>query len=338
MMVFLVLIAAILIIAIAFIKLQIFPAGTSTPRSDWKEIARAVRVGTLVGVGFGLCGFILAKTPATAGMGLVMFFLVPFAAGLAVALVSTLPELAIAATLLATITSLVILIATAKEGLLCAFLAFPLLLAAMLIGALFGSLFRRFFLERSHRRTGTTGLMLGVLPLLILGAHRLECSFLDVARRETVVSTVRVPGELEQAWISIQSIDSIDARKPWLMHFGLPVPRRCTMLGSGIGAKRTCYFETGYIEETVTEWAPPRRMGLRIDRTNMPGRHWLGFETARYELRREGGQTILTRTTVITSHLYPVFYWRPLERLGVESEHEYILRDLVARMTPRAGK
>jgi len=283
-MVFVVLIAAVLIIAIVFIKSQVFASGTSAPRWDWKEIARAVGVGTLVGVAFGLCGFILAETPATPGMGLAMFFLVPLAAGFAVALVSTQPELAIAAALLATIASLVILIAFGKEGVLCALLAFPLLLAALIIGALFGFLFRRFFLEKSHRRTGTTGLMLGVLPLLIWGAHRLERPFLDVARRETVVSTIHVSGEREQAWISIQSINSIDARKPWLMYFGLPVPRRCTMLGSGIGAKRTCYFETGYIEETVTEWAPLRRMGLRVDRTNMPGRHWLGFEAASYEL------------------------------------------------------
>jgi hypothetical protein len=337
-MVLVVLTAAILIIAIAFIKGQFIPAETGASRRDWKKIAKAVGVGTLVGVGFGLGGFILAETPATPGMGMVMFFLVPFGAGLAVGLVSTQPELAIATAVLATIASLVILIALGKEGVLCALLALPLLLVALLIGALLGFLIRRFVLEKSHRRTGSTGLMLGVLPLLIWGAHRLERSSLDVARREVIVSTAYVPVELEQAWMNIQSIDRIDAPKPWLMYFGLPVPTRCILLGSGMGAKRTCYFETGYIEEIVTEWAPPRRMGLRIDRTNMPGRHWLGFETASYELKREGGQTVLTRTTVITSHLYPVFYWRPLERLGVESEHEYILRDLASRIANREGR
>jgi len=76
----------------------------------------------------------------------------------------------------------------------------------------------------------------------------------------------------------------------------------------------------------------PRVMGLTIDRTNMPGRHWLGFESATYELRPEGSGTRLTRTTVITSHLHPVWYWRYFERLGVASEHDYILRDLTRRM------
>jgi len=108
------------------------------------------------------------------------------------------------------------------------------------------------------------------------------------------------------------------------------------MRGSGVGAKRTCYFDQGYIEETVTEWSPPEVMGLSIDRTNMPGRHWLDFENAKYELRRDNSGTMLTRTTTITSNLYPVWYWRPFERWGVASEHEYIFGDL-ARRFPQAA-
>ncbi len=72
-------------------------------------------------------------------------------------------------------------------------------------------------------------------------------------------------------------------------------------------------------------------MGLRIDRTHMPGRHWLGFETASYHLEAKASGTQLTRTTVISSHLYPAWYWRPLERLGVESEHKYLLQDVANR-------
>ena len=65
------------------------------------------------------------------------------------------------------------------------------------------------------------------------------------------------------------------------MHFGLPVPLRCTLERKGVGAKRICYLENGFIQETITEWSPPYSMQLTIDRTNMPGRHWLGFEKGR---------------------------------------------------------
>jgi hypothetical protein len=73
-------------------------------------------------------------------------------------------------------------------------------------------------------------------------------------------------------------------------------------------------------------------MDLKIDRTAMPGRHWLGFEYSSYELAAEGDKTVLTRTTVITSNLAPAAYWRVFERMGVEQEHEYIFRDLERRI------
>jgi hypothetical protein len=145
---------------------------------------------------------------------------------------------------------------------------------------------------------------------------------LDRVRRETVSTSVFLKAAPQEVWANIQSIDSIVATKPLLMHFGLPVPLRCTLERKGVGAKRTCYFENGFIEETITERAAPYSMQLTIDRTNMPGRHWLGFEKAAYELRQEGSGTRLTRTTTITSHLYPAWYWSYFEHLGVSSEHD----------------
>jgi len=61
----------------------------------------------------------------------------------------------------------------------------------------------------------------------------------------------------------------------------------------------------------------------------MPGRHWLGFESAEYRLQQNGQVTMLTRTTTIFSHLHPA--WYHFERVGVESEHNYILQDIVRR-------
>jgi hypothetical protein len=153
----------------------------------------------------------------------------------------------------------------------------------------------------------------------------------DHTRVETVSTSVWVADTPEHTWMNIQSIDSIHSAKPWLMHVGLPVPQRCSLEKAGVGARRTCYFDQGYIEETVTEWDPPRSMQLQIDRAHMPGRHWLGFESAAYRLEPEGKGTRLTRTTVISSHLYPAWYWRPLERWGVESEHKYLLEDVADR-------
>jgi hypothetical protein len=294
---------------------------------DWATIGKAVAMGTAIGIVIGLGGFFFARA-GSQGMGFTMFLLVPVAAGFSVALLTRKPNTSVAAALFAVVATLVILIAVGLEGILCALMALPFLLAGVLIGLLLGKVTKLVTARYKARNIS----VLFVLPVALLSVGKqIERPMLDHPRTEIVSSTVRVADTPEHTWAYIQSIDSIQSKKPWLMHVGLPIPQRCTLERTGEGARRTCYFDHGYIEETVTQWERPNYMELRIDRTHMPGRHWLGFETASYRLQRDGNSTLVTRTTVVESHLAPSWYWRPLERWGVESEHEYILSDLATR-------
>ena len=265
-----------------------------------------------------------------------MFFVVPLSAGFAIAVVTDEPNRASAAASLATLVSLVILVAGGYETVLCAVLVWPLLLVALIAGIVLGILFRNLARKFAGRGATFTSLALILVPVAIISSHRVEEKKLIHPRLETVTSTIRFTATPDEVWANLRSFDSLSATKPFLMYVGLPIPIRCEMRGTGVGSARTCYFDKGYIEETVTKWTPPNVMGLAIDRTNLPGRHWLGFETARYELHREGNETVLTRTTKITSNLYPAMYWRPFERWGVASEHEYIFSDLARRLSGAA--
>ncbi len=265
-----------------------------------------------------------------------MFILTPFAAGFAIAMVTKDQSKRVsAAAVLALLASFTILISLGLETILCAITAFPLLLAALLTGVLLGWLFRKMVARFTEGDTKFTSVVLLSLPLLIFTGHRMEMSTLVHSRQEIVTTTIHLAAEPSLVWASLRSFDSVRADKPFLMYFGLPIPERCTMEGNGLGATRTCYFNKGFIKETVIEWQPAVAMGLSIDRTNLPGRHWLGFENARYELRPDGTGTLLTRTTTVTSYLYPVWYWEPFERWGVSSEHKYIFDDLARRLQPR---
>ena len=298
---------------------------------DWQNSLKGVLVGGLAGAAVGLGGFFFAEIPATHAMGPVMFLLVPFAAGLAINMVSRNLETITAAVLLATIGSMALLIAMHMETPVCALLAFPLLLVGLGLGVAFGYALR--LLKAKFKSNGATftSLILLSMPLLIFTGHRIELSTLTHPRREIVTSTIRLPAAPNLVWSELQSFDSLAGKKPFLMYIGLPVPVRCVLQGSGTGAKRTCYFDHGSIEETVIEWSPPNLMRLSIDRTNMPGRHWLGFEYATYTLQQDGNDTVLTRSTTIVSNLYPAWYWRPFERWGVAAEHGYIFSDLARR-------
>ena len=305
---------------------------------DWAGSLRGVLVGALVGIVFGLGGFFLAENPGTNSMGVVVFLLVPLAAGFAITMVTKGAQRISSAALLATFVSLLLLIALKMETLVCAIMAMPLLFAGLLAGIGLGHLF-----QWARRKLGGNGvafpsIMLVSMPLVILAGHRVELATLVHPRTEVVTSSVRIAAPADMVWFDLQSFDTVIAEKPLLMHIGLPVPMRCVEKGTGVGAKRTCYFDRGSIDETVVEWSPPTLMRLSIDRTNMPGRHWLGFEDAEYTLHQDGDVTTVTRTTTIVSHLYPAWYWRPFERRGVADEHEYIFGDLSRRLSPSPDK
>jgi len=298
---------------------------------DWKNLLKGVLVGGIAGTVVGLGGFYIAEIPATHAMGPVMFILVPLAAGFAIAMVTRDRQTVPAAMLLATIVSLAILIASHTETPVCALIAFPLLALGLLAGVGLGTIFHTLRAKFGGSGTTFTSLVLLSMPLLIFTGHRIEVSTLTHPRQEVVTTTIRLAADPSHVWNDLRSFDSVQGKKPLLMYIGLPIPMRCEMQGSGVGAKRTCYFDHGSIEETVIDWQPPNLMRLSIDRTNMPGRHWLDFEYAEYTLQQDGNDTILTRNTTIISNLYPAWYWRPFERWGVSSEHNYIFSDLVRR-------
>jgi hypothetical protein len=61
----------------------------------------------------------------------------------------------------------------------------------------------------------------------------------------------------------------------------------------------------------------------------LTGREWLGFKEAIYLFEKAGENGCkLTRITTYTSELKPRFYWEPLEKLGIEQEHDYVFENL----------
>jgi hypothetical protein len=300
--------------------------------TDWKTSFRTTVIGALAGAAIGLLAFFFLTSGQHRAMGGVLFLMVPVLAGCSIAVVARRPNsVVVASALLSVLCSLVLLIALGKEGVLCAVLAFPIIVAGLAIGVAIGFLLRKLIVSRAANPTTPTGLLLLLAPLLVVAGERVERPLLEHPRIETIQTAIEVNDSLEHVWRDILTVESVHAAKPMLMYVGLPVPQRCTMQGRGVGAKRTCYFNVGYIEETVTVWTPPYLLGLSIDRTHMPGRHWLGFERAEYHLESKGPMTLLTRTTTVTSNLAPSWYWRRFECLGVESEHRYILQDVARR-------
>ena len=285
--------------------------------------------GTAIASGLG--GFMLINDN-TGSMGAVLFLLLPFLTGFATALVARRRNVVIASLIIGVSFCSAILLITKMEGWVCVLMSAPLLAFGMTVGALIGVLVRRHVIDKSSRPKVLNLLVLLILPLFLMGANRLEEPSRRTARAETFTSILIVDASPEEVWKQIKTMDRVNAHKGFLMRIGLPVPVSCKVDKEAVGGKRTCYFESGYIEERITEWNPPHSMKLDITSWDVPGRPWLDFKDASYEIHQENGQTVMTRTSTIISRLLPAWYWRRFEKIGVETEHEYLFEAVKNRI------
>ena len=223
------------------------------------------------------------------------------------------------------------LLATGLEGIVCICMATPLIFCGATIGALLGSLLR---LKLNPSLNLTIFPLIGASLVFAVGAA--ENRDVSQDRVETITSVVDLDGTPDEVWNNLLTMEAVVAEKPLLMRIGLPVPMRCTLDGAGLGATRVCHFDSGTIEERVTEWAPSHRLELRVIKVSLPGRHWLGFASASYTIEEIGpGRVRVIRKTTITSKLRPGAYWRHFEQIGVESEHAYLFQHLARVLKER---
>lgn len=296
-----------------------------TPTNSFR-VFRGVLVGSLTAIAFGLGGFGLAHD-FDGSMGWVLFFILPFITGFATAIVTEGKEVLFASLWIGAIGCTAALIITRMEGWVCVLMSAPLIVFALAMGALSGMLVRQFLLNIGAKHLVLL-LTIGVLPFFLVAAKRIEEPSRRTPRAETITNTLITDAPRELVWNQLKTFDRIEGTKGILMRIGLPVPVNCTMSGEGVGATRTCYFEEGHIAERVTEWNPPNSMKLEITEFDVPGRPWLSFQDASYELTTENGRTVVTRKTTIVSRLSPAWYWRPMEKIGVETEHEYLFEEI----------
>ena len=285
-----------------------------------------IAYGTAAAVAVGLFGFLLLELH-WAVYGIVVFLLTPLVAGFVVGY--TVPEgrRVLASLILASIIGLLILVVTRAEGWVCVLMALPLIIVGIGAGAGLGCLVA----NRRHPQNPTAALLL--VPLVLIPSGWIEKSLAPATRLEPFTTSATYRSTPEQLFNLLANVDHVEAHRPFLLRIGLPVPVSCKLERGAVGAKRTCYFDDGYIVEEVVAWSPPEQMRMRIVENHVPGRHWLGFRDAIYDFKQNAnGTTTVTRTTSITTQLYPPIYWRPLERLGVETEHRYIFDDLQRRL------
>ncbi|MEJ0029906.1 MAG: polyketide cyclase [Bacteroidota bacterium] len=222
-------------------------------------------------------------------------------------------------------------------SLVCILFCLPIIAVATFIGY-----FITVLIMKNRKIKSTESLNVLLLPLILFViAAPVETHLLPKKKKEVIsVSSVQVfDSTPEQVYDAIKSVDTLDAARPLLMYIDLPIPTKCVLEKEEIGGLRTCYFKpgvltngdfgSGTITEKITEMERGKILKMDVIDYNLVGRDWLGFKEAIYYFEPvEGGRCKMTRVTTYTSELTPRFYWEPLEKLGIEQEHEFVFNNI----------
>ena len=298
------------------------------PSQSRKNFLLGTSLGIAVGVLLQLIGYLLLRGNQEM-FGWSMFVAVPFVSGFAVATIVRSPGRIAACCLTGLAVTFSVMLFAGWEGIICCAMSLPLVATGISAGGILGYQLRRHLIDKMQSPAKATVVVLLLCPLLIAATDRAERPSRSTHQREVFTSMTIVPTTPDRAWDLIAEMKRLEAPLPFLLSVGLPIPTHCKLDNHAVGGQRICYFNNGRIEQEVTHWDRPHLMGLRITKSTLPGRHWLTFLEASYELSAENGNTHVVRHTTIASRLYPRWYWRPLERWGVTSEHHFVFSNLL---------
>ncbi len=275
----------------------------------------------------------------------VLFILLPIVLGISIGAMPNKKYILLGA-LITTALVLIGLVIPGLSGVLCIVMTLPIIIPLIFLGYIISHLIKRYRQIKDTNRLSV--LLLPLIPFLIAAPSE---HFLKKDKEAIIeVKTEQVFNySPEQVYDAIKSVDTLNADKPFLMSFDLPIPTKCVLEKEEVGGLRTCYFKGGKLSnadfgggtivEKITALERGKVLKMDVIDYNLIGRKWLGFKEAIYYFDKVGDHSCkLTRITTYTSVLTPRVYWEPLEKLGIRQEYDYVFKNLSNDLFKQYGK
>src|SRR5687768_13683523 len=189
---------------------------------------------TLIFFGTGIVFYFLG----IAELSCALFLLLPVVLGLAI---GALPnrKWAMFGAILTTIAFLCGLFTAGIAGFICIIYSIPIVVPIIFLGSVITHLINRY---RMLKTENLSVLLLPLLPFIIVAP--IENNLTGDSKDVVVVQTEQIFNYTpDQVYDAIKSVDTLDAKKPFLMYFDLPVPTKCVLEKEVVGGIRTCYFK-----------------------------------------------------------------------------------------------
>jgi hypothetical protein len=295
---------------------------------------RSFRLSIILTFIFLLTGFIFLHY-GLSDYGWFLFVLLPIVLGISIGALPS-KRFAYVGLVISIIVFLFGLVTIGLEGYVCVIMTLPIILPLLFLGSIVSHLAKRY-----DKLKASENLPVLLLPLFVFlfGSPIEKMVTTEKEKIIEVKSEIIFPYTNLQVYDAIKSVDTVIAEKPFLMKLDLPVPQKCVLEKEEVGGLRTCYFSGGKIVEKITALEKGKTLKMDVISYELTGRKWLGFKEAIYLFDSIGNnQCKMTRITTYSSTLRPRFYWEPLERLGIEQEHEYVFRSLANSLKLKHGK
>lgn len=218
------------------------------------------------------------------------------------------------------------------EGFVCVLMLLPIFIFTVWLGYYLSKKLKLKVDKDSQK------LLVSLLPLIVLlGAGQIEKAIDLKPQKIEIVSSKLLEYTPDIVFDEVKSMEKLDAEKSLLMKLGLPSPIKCELKADTVGALRYCVFENGEIIAQLTKYEKGKILEMDVVEYTLTGRHWFKFIDANYTFEEINGITKITRTSSYTSILKPRFYWEPLEKYGIEKEHEFVLNSLKKNIKEKYG-
>ncbi|WP_074406586.1 hypothetical protein [Aquimarina megaterium] len=223
----------------------------------------------------------------------------------------------------------------AIEGLICIFMASPILGLLVWFGSYLG------FKSNTGKWINPTNTTIGIFIICIS-----SMSFDYVNKPENLIpvrTKIIVNTSIETAWKNVVTFNKIDEPIDWIFKTGISYPTDATIKGTGVGAVRYCNFTTGSFVEPITTWNEPNLLQFDVKEQPIPMNEFNPFWDIHPQhldgyFKSYKGQFKLTKvsenkteiegTTWYKVDITPEIYWKTWSDFIIHRIHKRVLNHI----------
>lgn len=272
--------------------------------------------------------------------GLTLFILIPFILGfLPPYIVSNYKKLSRRRCYLlsfgALIIAVLLLLLFAVEGIICIFMASPLLILLVWLGSYLA--YKNKFEKWLNSSESNAILILLCIAALSFDYSNKSSNLIPVKTKIIVNSSI------ENAWRNVVTFNKIEEPKDWVFKTGIAYPTDATIQGTGVGAIRFCNFSTGSFVEPITTWEEPNLLQFNVKEQPIPMTEYNPFWEihpphldgyfksfkGQFKLTKiSEAKTEIEGTTWYSLDIYPQFYWKIWSNMIIHKIHNRVLQHI----------